>query len=220
MPMSDALFPRSTAAQRARPCGWIGIYAGEQLERFISDTETIGALSFATTRRLRLCLQGVERHVEGMCHAGVKTTAAGLPTRYGFPRSTDCPWIASVLYENEDDPAQPAVKATMSGLIRGWTSERSEDVTQRGWPPIVTATARGDWPAAGAAVIDWMARCPGTLKALTDRFARQDPREQYALIMLGAGSAGRAAGMAGVVSLPALDLPADAIRFHFGGGAA
>jgi hypothetical protein len=215
--MSDALFPRTTAAQRARPCGWIGIYAGEQLERFISDTEMVGALSFATTRRLRRCLPGVERHVEGMRPAGVETTSVGLSTRYGFPRSADCPWIASVLYENEDDAAAPAVMATMSGHIRCWTSERSEDVTQRGWPPIVTATTRGDWPAAGAAVIEWMAGCPGTLQALTDRFARQDPREQYALIMLGAGNAGRAAGMAGVVSLPALDLPADAIRFHFGG---
>jgi hypothetical protein len=67
--MSDALFPRTTAAQRTRPCGWIGIYAAEQLERFICDTETVGVLSFATTRRLRCCLPGVERHVEGMCPA-------------------------------------------------------------------------------------------------------------------------------------------------------
>lgn len=217
--MADAQLPRTMAAQHDRPFDWVGVLAGELLKSLLDDAEARGALSFDTTHILRLCLPGLERHVEGMCPVGMQLTPAGLGTPYGFPCTGDYPMIIAVLH-GTGDPAERVAAATLSGTIKCWPSERPAGSAKRDWNSIIAATARGDWPAASLAVTARLARQPGAIGSIIEHFAtHRDPTKQLVVTVLAAGDADGSVGVASVISLPGFELPTDAITIKLAGAA-
>jgi hypothetical protein len=217
--MADAQLSRTMAAQRDQPFDWIGVMAGELMESLLDDAEASGTLSFVTTHILRLCLPGLERHIEGMCPAGMQLTSAGLCTPYGFPRTLDYPMIIAVL-NGTGDPAEPVAAATLSGTIKCWPSERPAGTAKQDWKSIIDATAQGNWPAASSAVTAWLARQPGAIGTITEHFAaHRDPTKQLVVAVLAGGDADGSVGVACVIALPGFELPTDAISIKLAGAA-
>jgi hypothetical protein len=205
--------PRTFSAARARPYGWAGVLAVEELEILLDDAEAHDLLSPGTTGVLRGCLPALERHIEGMCPIDILGALAGpwTPSVYGFPRTAGYPVVISVLHPT-GDPAAPVGAATLSGIIESWPSERGKGSRfATHWHPIIATTARGNWPAAAVALTARLARQRGRIRAITEFFAASQPAGQGVLVVLAGGDAEASVGATFVISLPAFQ-PAGDLR--------
>jgi hypothetical protein len=215
--MFNSTLRRTLTAQRERPFDWIGVLAGESLELLLEDAIASEVLRSETAAILRFCLPGLEQRVERTCLAGMQMTSAGLDPHYGFPCSPCYPVVISVL-QATGNPARPVAPTTMGGIIECWP--QADSAAKRDWYPVIAATARGGWPAVSLAVTAKVACQRGASATIRERFAApHDPAEQLVVMVLAAGDADYSVGFAGLVTLPGLQIPADAIRINLAGAA-
>jgi hypothetical protein len=209
--MADAKLPRTMVAQRERPYDWIGTYAGEKLGLMLEDAEALGVLRSEAVEILRFCLPALEQQVERTCLAGMfLRQGGGLDTPYGFPRCPHYPVIVSALRAT-GDPARPLVAETMGGIIEHWLRS-SESVARQDWFPVIAAM-RGGWPAVSFALTAKFAAAH-MAETIVEEFAartQQTPAEQLVLLTVAAGDQSYLRGFCGLVGLPGLEAPADAI---------
>jgi hypothetical protein len=202
-------FPRTQAAQRESEADWIGIYAGEQLELQLRAAQLAGTLSAEAEQLLRCCLSGVEEAIEACCPVALTAGRCGLTTGYGFPRTAGYPVLVAALQlpgAGQEVPQLTIVQGVLDrfsnrSCVRGAGERRR----------LLSAAHAGQWPALGRELRAYIGREGGiSIATLFD-----DPHVRHlqsVLLVLTAGDAEASCCAYGVVSLPAIDVPAEALR--------
>jgi hypothetical protein len=135
-------------------------------------------------------------------------TQHGLRTLYGFPRTAGFPVVVSVIHFDQDQP----IAASVSGTVRHWRDRPSQWSPSAQWGGIIAATMAGKWDTVSNFLATRMARDGGGFRVAQHFKTHNTPDAQLMVVALAVGDKHQASGCSSILSLPAMDVPPDALH--------